>query len=41
MIAKLLVSSCSHAVIIVRRRNKPSFQEGEVVAKHWVSEFEI
>lgn len=30
----------SHAAII-RRMNKKSFDEGEVVAKHWLGEFEI
>jgi hypothetical protein len=30
----------SHAAII-RRMNKKSFDEGKVVAKHWLSEFEI
>ncbi|KAF2140604.1 uncharacterized protein K452DRAFT_327437 [Aplosporella prunicola CBS 121167] len=31
----------SHAAIIVRNPIKPSFEEGKIVAKHWLSEFEI
>lgn len=31
----------SHAAIIVRKLNKPSFDEGKLVVKHWLSEFEV
>lgn len=30
----------SHAAIIVRMQ-KPSFDEGKVVVKHWLDEFEV
>ncbi|KAH7038544.1 lipase/serine esteras-like protein [Macrophomina phaseolina] len=33
--------SHSHAAIIVRKLNKQSFDEGKLVVKHWLSEFEV